>query len=55
MSGTNAIHGIVIVGALELNALKGKTGPMTTVKGVITSGFVLAAVLYAVVEAMIRI
>ena len=45
---------LVIVGALEFNALKGKTGPMTTVKGVITSGFVLAAVLYAVVEIMIR-
>ncbi len=41
--------GAVIV-ALELNALFGKLGPLTTVKGVITSGFALSAVLYAIVE-----
>lgn len=41
---------LVIVGALELNAIKGKLGPLTTVKGVITCGFVLTAVLYAVIE-----
>jgi uncharacterized membrane protein len=44
----------VVVGAilagLEFNALKGKTGPLTTVKGVITCGFALAAVLYFVLE-----
>ena len=40
----------VILLALEANALKGKPGPMTTIKGVIVSGFVLTAVLYAVVE-----
>jgi uncharacterized membrane protein len=39
----------VVVGALEFNAIKGKLGPMTTVKGVITCGFVLTAVLYALV------
>jgi uncharacterized membrane protein len=33
---------------LEGNAIKGKLGPLTTVKGVITSGFVLTAVLFAV-------
>ncbi|OFZ12410.1 MAG: antitermination protein NusG [Bdellovibrionales bacterium RBG_16_40_8] len=37
---------IAIVGALEFNAIKGKLGPITTVRGVIISGFVLTAVLY---------
>lgn len=40
----------VVAILLEVNALKGKTGPMTTVKGVITCGFVLAAVLYGLME-----
>jgi uncharacterized membrane protein len=40
---------LAIVGALELNAVVGKTGPITTIKGVITSGFILTAVLYGVV------
>lgn len=33
--------------AIQINAMKGKIGPMKTVKGVITSGFVLAAIFYA--------
>lgn len=41
---------LAIVGLLELNAIKGKTGPLTTIKGVISSGFALAALLYLVVE-----
>ena len=41
---------LVVVGALEFNGLKGKTGPMTTVKGVITCGFALTAVIYAMME-----
>ena len=36
----------VIWAALEFNALKGKTGPITTIKGVITAGFVLTFVLF---------
>ena len=45
----------VIIGLLELNAIKGKTElnktiQITTVKGVISWGFVLAAVLYGVIE-----
>jgi uncharacterized membrane protein len=40
----------VILGALELNALKGKTGPLTTIKGVIHCGFALAIALYLVIE-----
>jgi uncharacterized membrane protein len=41
---------LVIVLALEANALFGKQGPMTTVKGVISSSMVLTAVLVAVIE-----
>lgn len=44
----------VIIGALEFNALKGKTGPMTSVRGVITWGFVLTAVLYLVLEVLTK-
>jgi uncharacterized membrane protein len=40
----------VIAGFLEWNALKGKTGPMTTVKGVIHCGLALAVAIYAVLE-----
>lgn len=32
--------------AIEGNAIKGKTGPMTTIKGVITSGFVLTLLFF---------
>lgn len=44
-----ALLGAIIL-ALEFNALKGKTGPITTVSGVIHMGFVLTIVMYAVVE-----
>ncbi len=44
----------VILGALELNALKGKTGVMTTIKGVVTSGFSLAGVLYILIEVLTK-
>ncbi len=47
----------IIVGliwlAIEGNALKGKLGPMTTVKGVITSGFVLTGILFVIVTALV--
>lgn len=39
--------------ALELNAIKGKLGPMTTVKGVIHCGLGLLVVLYALVEVLV--
>lgn len=54
--GPNAHFGLlalvmaVIIGAIELNAIKGKMGPMTTVKGVIHCGFALALVLYFIME-----
>jgi uncharacterized membrane protein len=40
----------VIIFAIEANAIKGKLGPLTTVRGVITSGFVLTVVLYLAME-----
>lgn len=40
----------VLLAALQLNAFKGKTGPLTTVKGVISCGFILSAVLYILME-----
>jgi len=43
--------GIIII-ALEANALKGKTGPITSVKGVIHFGFALTLVLYVLMELM---
>lgn len=45
---------LVIAGGLEINAIKGKLGPMTTVKGVITCGFILAAVVYFLMELVLK-
>ena len=44
----------VILLLLEANALKGKTGPMTSIKGVIHCGFGLAIVLYAAMEILTK-
>ena len=38
-----------IIGLLEVNAIIGKTGVMTSVKGVIHWGFVLAVVLFGII------
>jgi hypothetical protein len=46
------IIALVIIAALELNAIVGKQGPMTTVRGVIVSGLVLTAVLWGVVAVL---
>jgi uncharacterized membrane protein len=43
---------VLIILALEVNALKGKMGPMTTVKGVIHCGVGLLVVLYGLIEFM---
>src|SRR6185437_7412635 len=43
------VLGIIIFG-IEFNALKGKMGPMTTVKGVIHCGFALTVLQYVVIE-----
>jgi uncharacterized membrane protein len=51
---TNFVVVTAVVGAiltvLELNAIKGKLGPLTTIRGVITAGFILTAVLYLAIE-----
>jgi len=44
----------IIILALEFNALKGKLGPLTSIRGVITSGFVFAAFLYTLVEVLTK-
>ncbi|MCM2281982.1 MAG: urate hydroxylase PuuD [Bdellovibrionaceae bacterium] len=44
----------IVLGAIEFNALKGKTGPMTTVKGVLTSGFVLLAVFILLIALLVK-
>lgn len=44
---------IAVIAALEFNALKGKTGPLTTIKGVIHCGFALAAFFYIFIEVML--
>ncbi len=46
------IVALVVIAALELNAIFGKQGPMTTVRGVIISGLVLTAVLWGVVATL---
>lgn len=45
----------VVWAAIEYNAIKGKLGPIATVKGVITWGFVLTALLYAAVEITLKL
>ena len=44
---------IVLWLLLEGNAIKGKLGPMQTVKGVITCGFVLTGIIYGIVTAIL--
>jgi uncharacterized membrane protein len=43
----------VLLGAIEFNALKGKTGPLTTVKGVIHCSLALAIAMYAIMEVVL--
>lgn len=43
----------VVILLLELNAIKGKLGPLTTVKGVIHCGLALLVFLYALIEIMV--
>ena len=43
---------LLIVAALEINAVKGKTGPMTSVKGVIHCGIGLLAALVIIIEVL---
>ena len=50
IGGTGLTVALVIVLVLEVNALKGKQGPMTTVNGVIGCSLVLTAVLVAALD-----
>ena len=49
-TSTSFMLALAIIVLLEVNAVIGKQGPMTTVSGVISHGFILTAVLWAVVE-----
>ena len=52
-ASSNALIAImVVVFALAINGIVGKQGPLTTVRGVIVSGFVLTAVLYGLTVAL---
>ena len=46
------VFGVLILG-IEFNAIKGKLGPIATVKGVVHMGVVLAFVMYAIAEAIL--
>ena len=52
IGGTGLTVMLVIILALQVNALKGKQGPMTTVKGVIGSSLALTAVMVAVLNVL---
>ncbi len=43
----------VLIGALQANGMFGKTGPIATIKGVITGGFVLTGVLIALISVLV--
>ncbi len=43
-----------VIAILEINAIKGKLGPLTTIKGVVHCGVVLALVLYLLIEITTR-
>ncbi len=45
-----AIAAVIVIGAIEVNAVKGKLGPMTTVKGAIGCGFALTAIMVLVLQ-----
>lgn len=45
---------LVLLAAIEWNAIKGKTGPMTTVKGVLTSGLVLLLVFILLISFLVQ-
>ena len=47
---TALIASLIVIAVLELNAIFGKLGPMTTVRGVITSSLVLTVALWAVLQ-----
>lgn len=54
-TGILALVLILLWMGIQYNATQGKLGPMTTVKGVIRSGFALTAIIYAIVEICLHI
>ena len=46
------VFALILLG-LEINALKGKTGPIDTMKGVIGSGFALTAVIFVLMAFLV--
>ena len=51
MSELNAlIAALVVIAAIEINAIVGKPGPIASVRGVIVSGFVLFVVLWGLLQ-----
>jgi len=50
---TALIVNAVIITLIEVNGLAGKAGPMKSVKGVISCGFILTAVLYGLLECLV--
>ena len=53
MSETNAlIAALVIIAAIEINAIVGKPGPIASVRGVIVSGFVLILLLWGLLQVL---
>lgn len=48
--GTGLYVMLALIAALEANALLGKQGPLTTVRGVITSSFVLTGIMVLVMQ-----
>lgn len=56
-SGSTAVYwvlALLLLAGIEFNALKGKSGPMTTVKGVIVSGFVLLLVFILLITFLVK-
>lgn len=49
---TALIVSLVVIAALELNAIFGKLGPIASVKGVITSGFGLTVILWGLLQVL---
>lgn len=47
---TSLVIALVIIAAIEVNAIVGRQGPMTSVRGLVTSAFVLTAILWGVVR-----
>ena len=53
MSEMNAlIAALVIIAAIEVNAIVGKPGPIASIRGVIVSGFVLILVLWGLLQVL---